>query len=207
MAAAAVKTSGVPGAIGKKELCALLGWARPTLDRRLNSDPLFPVQSKGGRGGGWAFSAADVTAYLNGAPAAAPTEDEPDEGDDEGTYVVSLDEVRHERRVGKLEHKGEATARQQRDQADADLKQDRLKRSRAELVEATAMRNALETILVELRSALLGMPDSLVKEFDLSERVGLAMKGKIEGMMRTSVLTLKQQLAVEIHPAEASRPG
>lgn len=201
MAAAAVKTSENSAAIGKKELCARLGWARPTLDHRLNRDAHFPVRSRGGKGGGWEFDYDQVVAYLAGAPAATspPSDDEVDDG--EGAYLVDLDEVRHERRVGKTEHKGEATARQQRDQADAELKQDRLKRSRAELVQATAMRNALETILVELRSALLGMPDSLVKEFDLSERVGLAMKGKIEGMMRTSVLTLKQQLAIEINPA------
>ena len=204
MAATAVKTSETSDTIGKKALCALLCWSRPTLDRRLNSDPHFPVQSRGDRGGGWKFDAAQVEAYLAGVPGGAPDpvgdEDADDEG--EGAYLVDLAEVRHTRRPGRAEHQGEATARQQRDQADADLKQDRLKSSRGELVKATAMRNALETILVELRSALLGMPDSLVKEFDLSERVGLAMKGKIEGMMRTSVLTLKQQLAVEISTAK-----
>jgi phage terminase Nu1 subunit (DNA packaging protein) len=207
MAAVAVKTSETSGTIGKKELCARLGWARPTLDRRLNSDAHFPVRSRGGKGGGWEFDPDEVVAYLNGAAvpiAPPPADDEVDE--DEGSYLVDLSEVRHERRAGKTEHRGEATARQQRDQADADLKMDKLRRMRLELVEAAAMRNTLETILVELRSSLLAMPDALVKEFDLPERVGFAMKGKIEGMMRSSVLTLKKQLAVTVDPSGGAGP-
>lgn len=199
MAAVAVKSSDASSAIGKKELCARLGWSRPTLDRRLNGDPHFPVQTRGNKGGGWEFDLAKVTAYLNGEPEELPLSSPSAQAVDDPDDPIQLDDVRRDRQGGgRYDHKGETTARQQRDQADADLKIDRLKRSRGDLVEAALMRQVLETILVEIRSALLGMPDALVKEFDLNERVGFAMKGKIEGMMRTTVLTLKQQLAVEI---------
>lgn len=201
MPAAAVKSSAGSDCIGKKELAAALGWSRPRLDRRLNEDPHFPVHSRGGKGGGWEFDLALVLAYLNGAPnpptgeALAPDEEREEFDDDP---PVDLDEVRQQRQVGRASHRGEATARQQRDQADADLKVDRLKHQRGQLVDAASMRSTLETVLVEIRSSLLGMPDALVKEFGLPEKVGWAMKGKIEGMMRTSVLTLKQQLAAQI---------
>ncbi len=206
MAAAAVKSSESSPFIGKKELCARLGWSRPRLDRRLDEDPHFPVQSRGGKGGGWEFDADLVEAYLTGAPTRPAAEPEPEL--EEIEEPVQLDEVRQARQGGdRYQHRGEATARQQRDQADAELKIDRLRRSRAELVEAAAMRSVLETILVELRSGLLAMPDALVKEFGLAERVGFAMKGKIEGMMRSSVLTLKKQLAVTVDPSGGAGPA
>lgn len=206
MAAAAVNTSNTSATIGKRELCALLGWSRPTLDRRLNADPHFPVRSRGGRGGGWEFDGGEVQAYLAGGGVEPDAPDQVEGIDDDG-YIVDLAEARSERRVERVQHRGEVTSRQLRDHADADLKIDRLKRTRGELVEASQMRQALETILVELRSGLLAMPDSLVKEFGLTERVGFAMKGKIEGMMRASVLSLKKQLAVNIDPASPGEPG
>lgn len=185
MPAAAVKTSENPGVVGKKELAAAIGWSRPTLDRRLNADAGFPVLSRGGRGGGWEFDLNQVVAYLRGEPADLVEQAEA------ATAPVQLSVVRQQ-------HQGEKTARQLRDQADADLKIDRLKRSRGELVEAAVMRQVLETVLVEMRSALLGMPDALGKEFDLSERVVYAMKGKVEGTMRSTVQSLRQQLDTDL---------
>lgn len=201
MTAAAVKTSEHSGTIGKKELCALLGWSRPTLDRRLNSDPNFPVRTRGGRGGGWSFDAATVQAYLAGDDDDEPhASEENEEGPDDPADLVDLDVEREARRAapGRAIHRGEVTARQQKDQADADLKIDKLKRMRGELVDAKAMRDALETIMVEMRSGLLAMPDALAKEFGLTERLSFAMKGKIEGMMRASVQALQKKLAVTI---------
>ena len=211
MTAVAVMTSETSPSIGKKELCARLNWARPTLDRRLNADPHFPVRTRGGKGGGWEFDYDQVLAYLNGAPPATvpiTSDGYLTEEVEEADEPIQFEEARQARQDGgRLQHRGEVTSRQLRDHADADLKIDRLRRTRGELVEASQMRQALETILVELRSGLLAMPDSLVKEFGLTERVGFAMKGKIEGMMRTSVLSLKKQLAVNIDPASPGEPG
>jgi phage terminase Nu1 subunit (DNA packaging protein) len=190
MSAVAVKTAGA-ATVGKKELCEALGWSRPKLDRRLNSDRSFPVVSRGDRGGGWKFDLHQVVAYLNGAPSEVGLPQAVDPDEEAPPAPVVLAAVRQQ-------HQGEATARQQRDQADADLKIDRLKRSRGELVEASEMRMVVDTTLVELRSALLAMPDALAQEFGLSERVSYAMKGKVEGMMRTTIQTLRQKLVQDL---------
>lgn len=52
--------------IGKAALAKYLGWSRPTLDKRIDEDPRFPVRSRGNQGGGWTFDVGDVEAYLRG---------------------------------------------------------------------------------------------------------------------------------------------
>jgi len=60
--------------LGKRDLAALLNWSRPTLDRRLANDPIFPVVTRGAREGGWTFDIAAVRKYLgaNAAPGRQP---------------------------------------------------------------------------------------------------------------------------------------
>jgi hypothetical protein len=50
--------------VGKKELCAHLGWSRSRLDRVLERDPNFPVVSRGDQQGGWSFGTGAVDLYL-----------------------------------------------------------------------------------------------------------------------------------------------
>ncbi len=107
--------------------------------------------------------------------------------------VVQLRSIRG----GKAEHSGEATARQLRDQASAEWTLDKLRRSRGELVEAADMRDVLSTVLTKLRTAVTALPDSMVKEFGLSERTGFAMKARIESALRGAVLELQAELGAE----------
>jgi phage terminase Nu1 subunit (DNA packaging protein) len=197
MAASAIRADVDVETVGKKALCELLKWARPTLDARLKTDPHFPVKTRGGRGGGWEFDTSTVLAYLGAAPAPGPAEAE-DESDD--AQVTAPDTVTHFP-PQRMAHTGEATARQLRDTADAELKLDRLRRSRGDLVLASDMREVLSTVLVELRSTLNQLPDQLVREFGLSERQGFAIRAKIEGSMRGAVAKLKVQLGAGSEPA------
>ena len=50
--------------LNKSQLATKLGWSRPTLDKRLRTDPHFPVQSRGDQSGGWTFDLQDVLSYL-----------------------------------------------------------------------------------------------------------------------------------------------
>ncbi len=194
MTAAAAKTSETSDSIGKAALATALGWSRPKLDRRLLEDASFPVLTRGDRSGGWAFDLVAVSAYLNGSPApalaAAPPAAEDAPEPEAAAAPVQLSAVR-------AQHSGEATARQMRDSADAELKMDRLRRARGELVEAAVVKEVMATVMVELRTSLLGMPEAIGKEFDLPERVALAMRARVETMMRALAERLRQQLAIE----------
>lgn len=199
MPAAAQLDAEIGDVVGKKDLCDFLGWSRPTLDARLKKDPLFPVRSRGDRTGGWEFEPKAVEAYLKGevlaAPVAAP-EPEPEPAEPEVEAAEPTAKV-HRFPAQKLQHTGEATARQMRDTADAELKFDRLRRMRGELVEAADVREVLATLLVEMRSTLTALPDQLVRDFGLSDRLGFAVRAKIEGAMRGLVTKLQSQLNLD----------
>lgn len=184
--------------VGKKALCEVLRWSRPTLDARLNTDANFPVRQRGTRGGGWAFSKTEVLAYLAGAAHAPPAavSDEESGGADVLPFVAPAAGVR-------AEHKGEASARQLRDQAAAEWTLDKLRRNRGELVEAADMRDVLSTVLTKLRTSITSLPDAMVKEFGLSERTGYAMKARIEAALRAAVLELRAELGAEDPAADA----
>ncbi|QTO19586.1 hypothetical protein [Burkholderia seminalis] len=53
--------------VGKKALCARLGWSRPALDRRLQRDASFPVLHCGKQGEPWRFDLPAVIAHLEAA--------------------------------------------------------------------------------------------------------------------------------------------
>ncbi len=198
-AAAAAETD----VVGKKALCLHLGWARPTLDNRLKKDPLFPVRTVGNQTGGWEFSKREVDAYLR--PALAPT---PAAETAPNVQLFAGDEgeappLPRALTPGRAQHEGERTARQLKDQADAEWVLDKLRRSRGELVQAADMRDVLATVLVKLRSELTSLPDALAKEYGLDERKAYALKVRIEAMMRAAVTDLRARLGVEAPEREA----
>lgn len=129
---------------GKSALCRLLGWSRPTLDLRLETDPLFPVVKRGAKGGGWKFDPAAVVAYLAGSPnlsaagvsRAGPVDTPPH------APPVPRDEA--------FAHSGERTARQRRDAVQAEILEDKLRRERSELVQTVAMRQVIAMMLAHL---------------------------------------------------------
>lgn len=181
--------------VGKAQLAQRLGWSRPTLDRRLKEDPAFPVISRGTQAGGWSFDPAAVEAHLSGA---APPDADAAVPTDDATPPVGAAAEGPRFPVARATHQGEATARQRKDLAEAQRLEDRLKRERGELVPAADMKDVLSLVLVELRTSLLGIPDAVVKEFNLSERVGHSMRGRIETMMRATVMKVRQQLTADI---------
>ncbi|VWD17169.1 hypothetical protein [Burkholderia contaminans] len=65
------RTENPPKIVGKKALCARLGWSRPALDRRLRCDASFPVLHCGKQGEPWQFDLPAVIAYLE-APSSSP---------------------------------------------------------------------------------------------------------------------------------------
>ncbi|MBR8303460.1 hypothetical protein KDW49_22385 [Burkholderia dolosa] len=120
--------------VSKSALCRLLGWSRPKLDLRLETDPHFPVASRGVKGGGWRFDTAAVVAYLGGGALS------PDGGPE---LVDTIDYQGASTRPTVVEHRGEHSARHRRDTVQAEILEDKLRRDRGELVRTDEMRRAV----------------------------------------------------------------
>ena len=159
--------------VGKRDLCERLGWSRPTLDHRLKVDPSFPVRTVGDRSGGWEFEVETVEAYLQGRPRLAiDIDDEP-----EAAEVVPLP-------PGRMQHDGEATARQRRDTVQAQLMEDRLRKQRGELMETAEVKAALATAVTKLSTALNALPDVLARRLGLPEASASVMRQEVEEARR-----------------------
>ncbi|MFP3186796.1 MAG: hypothetical protein RXS25_39520 [Paraburkholderia sp.] len=181
----APKASGVtrsrvtPEVVGKAALCEALGWTRPRLDRRLESDAAFPVAKRGTRAGGWEFDVAAIQAYLSGpqAKSALATEKKPaarvDARSDAGNpYPGAKYSVVPPAGVEPLVHSGEQTARQRRDTVQAEILEDKLRRDRGELVQVEVMRQVLNTMLAHLGKGIDRLPDQIVEKLGLHEEQG-----------------------------------
>ncbi len=196
MQAAEAADAATAQVVGKKQLCALLRWSRPTLDSRLDRDPAFPILTRGGKGGGWEFDVAAVRRYLSGA-SAARTDDLDDQDEPEETA-----EVLAFRPAGQTtQTRGEETASARVKNAQAALAEDKLRRSRGDLVEASAVSAVLGELFVQLRAEMLNIPDSVGRDLDLSDRAVALMKRQVENALRNSARTIKQKLAETTHPA------
>jgi phage terminase Nu1 subunit (DNA packaging protein) len=195
----AVQATDAPAAqvVGKKQLCEILGWSRPTLDARIAKDPLFPVVSRGGKGGGWEFDVGEVRAYLLGTSAARidPAALEAIAEEDEERVVRF-------RPAGQTQTRGEETASARLKAAQAALQEDKLRKTRGELIDAGATGQVLAELMVNLRSELLNIPDQVGRDLDLTDRVVALMKRQTENALRTVVRTLKQKLAASAQPPE-----
>lgn len=168
--------------VGKKELCALLKWSRPKLDRKLKEDPHFPVRRFGDQTGGWEFDPAAVRAYLGvGQVAERPSAQAP--GLQAGGETVV-----------PLQHRGEATARQKRDLLQAALLADKIKVSRGELVEAEAITQELTAAISELGQDLNGIPDGFVRRTGLTDpHYAIVLKEMIDEARRTFVTKIRRR--------------
>jgi len=168
-----------PETIGKAALCAALGWTRPRLDRRLDSDGSFPVAKRGTRAGGWEFDLAAVRAYLGAepaieVPAEASKSIKPKSAarapiDSRTPFAESKFTVVPPAGVGPVVHSGEQTARQRRDAVQAEILEDKLRRDRGELVQVEVMRQVLNTMLVHLGKGLDRLSDQVVERCRLPE--------------------------------------
>ena len=156
--------------VGKKALAAHLGWARTTLDRRLKTDPKFPARSRGDQSGGWEFFIPEVDEYLGERPSAAPPVptkstkpappiDKAQLRDAVAPALPKTEVLAPPRR--SAHHRGEATARQRKDEADASLREDKLRQNRGELVDLSELRQVLFDVVSRLNQRLEALPDKM----------------------------------------------
>jgi phage terminase Nu1 subunit (DNA packaging protein) len=188
--------------IGKAALANELGWSRPKLDRRLESDPHFPVVYRGGKGNGrgWQFDLDAVQNYLAGNPESAETPDAIRESS--STKPISNgkkdssgdpDVTQIDERPRTSEHQGEATARSRRDTAQAQILEDKIRKDRAQLVEVEDLRNTLSTVLLHLGKRLDTLPDSIVARCNLAPAHAISIRELVNNI-RTSMVKELQQL-------------
>lgn len=181
MSEAAVVAERRERVVDKKGLCAELGWSRMKLDRRLEEDGAFPVLARGGQGAPWSFDVDAVTAYLQ--PAAAPATPAP-------APAPAPTPV-------KAAHTGEETARQRRDAAQAQLLEDKIRRSRGELVETGPLVLALSEAVTRTSTQLNALADVLVRRLNLPESALPIIRQEVDGCRRQLVSGLREYLTGE----------
>ena len=186
-----------PEPIGKAALCAALGWTRPRLDRRLDSDGNFPVAKRGTRAGGWEFDLAAVRAYLAGEPQiempmtapAAPKPKPNSEGrapiDSRAPMAAPKFTVVPPAGTEPVVHAGEQSARQRRDAVQAEILEDKLRRDRGELVQVEVMRQVLNTMLAHLGKGLDRLSDQVVERCGLPEECADQIRVVTDDLRRT----------------------
>lgn len=176
-------TADFANSVGKIELAQLLGWSRPRLDKRLETDAAFPVLRRKRGPGGYQFDPQAVATYLGVTlPSAAEIarkngEFPPDERrlgsiaiPPTAGAAVSTPVLRNsEELAGGARHAGEATARQRRDQAQAAMLEDKLKRQRSELMDRAEVDMVVGTAFSHLAKGLDGLADMVVKKLGLPE--------------------------------------
>lgn len=191
--------------VGKKELVEALGWTRPKLDRRLESDAGFPVVTRGTKAGGWEFDVAAVRAYLepDEAPPPPPRSARPRPAQRRPPPpppVLDADLEDEEepptprRRQGPAQHAGEATAKQRKDAAQAAMIEDKLRLSRSELVEAEEMRTVLAEMLAHLSKGIDGIPVLMVKRLGLEEDAMPVLREIVDDLRGQMVLDLRKAM-------------
>lgn len=159
--------------VTKKQLAEeVLKWSRSRLDRRLDSDPEFPVETRGTQAGGWAFDADAVLAYL-GAAVDEPEEETP----------------------APVAHQAEETSRSRLNLAQALIQEDRLRMRRGELIEAEPLKLALSETVTKVSTGLNVLPDTLVRRLNLPESAGAVIRQEVDQLRRTLVTALKDALA------------
>lgn len=195
-----VTPAGTDGVIGKAALCEALGWTRPKLDRRIESDESFPIAKRGTRAGGWEFDLDAVRAYLGGAPAAKPTRssgggpDVPAASSTSNPYPGAKYTVVPPAGVEPVVHSGEQTARQRRDMVQAEILEDKLRRDRGELVQAEVMRQVVTKMLVHLGKGMDRLADQVVEKLGLPEENADVIRELTDDLRTTMVDELKTLL-------------
>jgi phage terminase Nu1 subunit (DNA packaging protein) len=162
--------------VGKKQLCEKLKWSRMRLDRRLEGDPAFPVETRGTQAGGWAFDVDKVLAYLGASV------DDPEAPEAPPAPV-------------RVAHQAEETARSRLNAAQAQLTEDKLRERRGELVEVEPLRLGLSETVTKVSTALNQLPDILVRRLHLPESAAEVIRQEVDGIRRTLVVELRKHLA------------
>ncbi|HEM7884017.1 terminase small subunit [Burkholderia cenocepacia] len=171
----------------KSALCRLLGWSRPKLDLRLETDPHFPVASRGAKGGGWRFDTAVVVAYLGGGSVSRGGSMELD------AIPRSSAELA---RAATVEHRGEHSARQRRDAVQAEILEDKLRRDRSELVQTNEMQLVIQCLQDGINNGL----DRLCQQ--IIELPGVT---GADAIVRELVNELRGMMAADLRPLLGSQ--
>jgi hypothetical protein len=171
----------VASTVGKAALAQILGWTRPKLDRRLQSDAAFPVVQQGNQAGGWAFDPDAVKSYLGIGPkkpakksaAKAPAVDKAQLRDAVAPPAPQPSVAPTVRQPARktAHHQGEATARQRKDAADAALRENKLKLENGELVEKSKLRQDLADVFASLGNDLDGLPEAIATMLGLPDEM------------------------------------
>lgn len=188
--------------IGKKELCQALGWSRPKLDRRLQSDPDFPVVSRGDQSGGWKFNLKAVEKHLGGvtrpetsagkaakkktAKPRTPAQTEP-----RATSAPAAAPKTAPRRSAY--HSGEATAKQRKDDADATLREMKVAEMAGDLVPAGQVAQVFSLICTSLASDLDALPEEIVRTCHLPLEASEVIRSRIDAI-RTAMVIHGEQI-------------
>ena len=180
--------------VDKVRLCELLGWSRPTLDKRLREDQNFPVLQAGeGRGKPWQFDPAAVLAYVQhgtlsherapAAPAApAPVAKSSAPKTLRDIPGAAAPVVRDT--SGRVVNGAEVTAKARKEHLQADLAEDKLRVSRGQLVDAEHVRITLTTAFAHLGKALDGLADNVAKRLALSDTGAIVVRELTDDMRR-----------------------
>jgi phage terminase Nu1 subunit (DNA packaging protein) len=189
--------------IGKTQLCVELGWTRPKLDRILERDPHFPILWRGGegRGRGWGFNLDTVQDYLATRPESAEHDDAIPEST-QGTLLTGQkraaeDEsavTRYDDDARIAEHYGERTARSRRDEAQAALLEDKLRKDRAQLVETEDLKSTISQMLMHLGKGLDALPDQIIIRLNLPAEHSLTIRDLINQLRTSMVADLRGAL-------------
>lgn len=158
--------------VGKKQLCGIIKWSRMKLDRRLEEDAAFPVETRGDQGGGWAFDADEVLAYIE------PELDREEVAEDLASSAGQA-------------ARSELTARQRRDLAQAQLHEDKLRRLRSELVEAAELKMVLSEAVARTSTALNTLAETLQRRLNLPETALPVIRQEIDEARRQLVAGLR----------------
>ncbi|MDE1901507.1 MAG: hypothetical protein KGI37_07685 [Alphaproteobacteria bacterium] len=190
----AVPTIG-PNLLTKVQLCDRLGWTRPRLDRRLESDPHFPVARRGGTGKGraWQFDFDDVKAHLDGAKL-TPDESIDDDGIDPSNIAIDAQRDLNNTAREPFVDVREETARARRDLAQAALMEDKLRQSRGDLVEASDLKDAVSKMLMHLGKGLDALPEQVVSRLNLTAEHALTIRTLINHLRGSMVADLQRIL-------------
>ena len=188
-----------PSTIGKAALCEALGWTRPRLDRRLDSDAKFPVAQRGTRAGGWEFDLDAVMVYLGVEPAAVATSSKAGAStppiDSRTPFAGAKYTVVPPAGVEPVVHTGEQTAKQRRDSVHAEILEDKLRRDRGELVQVEVMRQVLNTMLAHLGKGLDRLSDQVVECCSLPEEYAEDIRAVTDELRRTMADELRALLS------------
>src|ERR1043166_829128 len=93
-------------------------------------------------------------------------------------------------------HTGEASARQRKDEADAALKEDKLRELRGELLQKSEVRQALTTLMLTIGHDLDALPEKIVRACELPEDAAPGIRTLIDeirtGMVKNAARLLAQ---------------